>query len=323
MLQRILRTSLISLSKASWAQRTVTHWGIAWRVASRFVAGDTLEKAISAIRTLNSRGLMATLDHLGEHTTSVEDARGAVNEVLEALGAIDVAGVRSNVSIKLSQIGLILDENLCRDHLAQILARAQELNTFVRIDMEDSHLTAQTLACLAWARAQGFDNVGIVIQAYLYRSAEDLAAIISQAGHVRLCKGAYDEPAAVAFPAKKDVDRNYDRLATDLISGACKAGAPRISANGRIPPLPAFATHDLERIRFIQEEAQRQGMAKDAYEFQMLFGIRRDLQDALVGEGYLVRIYVPYGTHWYPYFMRRLAERPANIWFFVSNFFRK
>lgn len=323
MLQRLLRTSLISLSKAGWAQRMVTHWGIAWRAASRFIAGDSLEDAIQAIQTLNERGLLATLDHLGENTTSIADARGATDEVLCALAAIDAAGVRANISIKLSQLGLILNDDLCRENLDRILGRAQALNNFIRVDMEDSSLTARTLAMLAWARAQGYDNVGIVIQSYLYRSAQDVAAILAQQGRVRLCKGAYDEQPAVAFPAKKDVDANFDRLAADLIAGAVAAVSPKLSANGRIPPIPAFATHDPARIRFVQAEAQRHGLAKDAYEFQMLYGIRRDLQDSLVLQGHPVRIYVPYGTRWYPYFMRRLAERPANIWFFVSNFFRK
>jgi proline dehydrogenase len=323
MLQRLLRSILISLSKASWAQRTITHRGFAWRAASRFVAGDTLEKAITAIRALNERGLNATLDHLGEHTTSVEDTRSAVDEVLCALGAIEAAGLRANISIKLSQFGLILDDNLCRENIARILTRAQELNNFIRIDMEDSSLCARTLETLAWAQAQGFDNVGIVIQSYLYRSAQDIADILARQGRVRLCKGAYDEPDAVAFPAKKDVDENYDHLAADLMKGALAAGLPRISSNGRIPPIPAFATHDPARIQFIQAEAQRLGLAKNAYEFQLLYGIRRDLQEALAAQGHPVRIYVPYGTRWYPYFMRRLAERPANIWFFVSNYFRK
>jgi proline dehydrogenase len=323
MFRRMLRTSLISLSKAHWAQQAVTHWGLAWRAASRFVAGDTLEKAIDAIQRLNERGLMATLDHLGEHTASPEEARRAADEVVCALEAVDRAGVRSNVSIKLSQIGLVLDDALCRENLARILTRARELNTFIRIDMEDSSLTGLTLEMLASARRQGYDNVGIVVQSYLYRSADDIKAIMAQNGRVRLCKGAYDEPSSVAFAQKSAVDENYDRLAAELIAAALKTGAQQVSTDGRFPPIPAFATHDPARIQFIQAEARRQGLPKGGLEFQMLYGIRRDLQDALTSQGYPVRIYVPYGTHWYPYFMRRLAERPENIWFFVTNFFRK
>ena len=198
MRQRWLRNSLISLSKAGWAQNAVTRWGLARRVASRYVAGDTLEKAIEAIRALNGRGLMATLDSLGENTTNSEEAAGAADEIILALEAIDAAGARSNVSIKLSQIGLTLSESLCRENLARILTRARELDNFIRIDMEDSSLTARTLAALNWAVHQGFDNVGIVIQAYLYHSVEDIQAILAMNGRVRLCKGAYDEPPGVA-----------------------------------------------------------------------------------------------------------------------------
>lgn len=323
MFRRLLRTLLISLSKASWAQQVISHWQVAWRAASRFIAGDSLEKAITAIHALNERGLMVTLDHLGEHTTSADEARRAADEVVHALEMVDQTGVQSNVSIKLSQIGLTLDVALCRENLMRILARARDLNTFIRIDMEDSTLTGITLETLTWAWDQGYHNVGVVIQSYLYRSAADIANILEHNGCVRLCKGAYDEPASVAFPLKKDVDENYDRLAAQLIAGSLKAGARQVSTDGRFPPVAAFATHDPARIQAVQAEARRQGLPKGALEFQMLYGIRRDLQEKLTAEGYPVRIYVPYGTHWYPYFMRRLAERPANIWFFISNYFRK
>jgi proline dehydrogenase len=323
MWNRLLRTIIISLSKAGWAQHLVTGWGFAWRAASRFVAGDTLEKAILVIQELNRRGLMVTLDHLGEGVTTAAGATAATAEVTHALGGVDAAGVRANISIKLSQLGLLLDEELCRSNLAHILQCARSLNNFVRIDMEDSSLTGKTLEILDWAYRQGFTNTGAVIQSYLVRSAADVAMLMEKNTRVRLVKGAYDEPASVAFPRKTDVDENYDRLAAQLIAGASKAGAPQVSQDGRFPPIPAFATHDPTRIQFAQQEARRQGLPKNAIEFQMLYGIRRDLQDALVAQGYPVRIYVPYGTHWYPYFMRRLAERPANIWFFVSNFFRK
>jgi proline dehydrogenase len=322
MLARILRTFFISLSKAGWAQNVVSNWGFAWHFASRFVAGKDLEQALRVIQALNERGILATLDHLGEHTTRPEEACFAADEVIQALEAIDRSGVRSNISLKLSQLGLVLDEELCRQNLKRILARAQELGNFIRIDMEDSTLTVSTLAMYDWALEQGYRNTGIVIQSYLYRSGEDIRGILEHGGRIRLCKGAYDEPVEVAFPKKADVDANFDRLVTQLIDGALQSGAPQVSTDGRFPPIPAFATHDDARVRFAREEVRRLKLPKGALEFQMLYGIRRDLQDTLVAEGYPVRVYVPYGTHWYPYFMRRLAERPANVWFFISNFFR-
>ncbi len=323
MLRRFLRTFIISLSKAGWAQRMVTGWGLAWRFASRFVAGQTLEQALAVIQELNERGIAVSLDHLGENTTRPEEAREAAGEVIRALEAIDAAGVRANISLKLTQLGLVLDAELCRENLERVLRRARELGTFIRIDMEDSSFTERTIATYDWARARGYDNIGVVIQAYLYRSEKDICHVIEQGGRVRLCKGAYDEPASVAFPRKADVDANYDKLAALLLEGAVKAGAPQVSDDGRIPPIPAIATHDEARALFAQAEAHRLGLPKGAVEFQMLFGIRRDLQERLARQGYPVRVYVPYGTHWYPYLMRRLAERPANIWFFLSNFFRK
>ena len=323
MLRRFMRSFFISLSKAGWARRMVSGWSLAWRAASRFVAGETVEDAIRAIQALNQRGINATLDHLGENTTRPEEALQSTEEVLHALQALEAADVRANVSLKLSQIGLVLDEALCRQNLARILQEAQRLNNFVRIDMEDSGLTERTVAMYLWARQQGFDNTGIVIQSYLYRSEQDVAAILACGGRVRLCKGAYDEPASVAFPHKSEVDANFDRLAVQLMEGAQKVHQPEVSSNGRVPPIPALATHDEARIRAAQAAARQLGVPKGALEFQMLYGIRRELQDRLAAEGYPVRIYVPYGDRWYPYFMRRLAERPANLWFFVSNFFKR
>ncbi len=323
MLRRFLRTFIISLSKAGWAQRIVTSWGFAWRFASRFVAGQSLEQAIGVIQGMNERGIAVTLDHLGENTSSPEEAGEAANEVIRALEAIDASGARANVSLKLTQLGLVLDDSLCRDNLHRVLQRARELNTFIRIDMEDSPFTERTLQIYDWAREQGFCNIGVVIQAYLYRSEKDICHVAERQGSVRLVKGAYDEPPAIAFPRKADVNANYDKLAALLLESARKAGAPQVASDGRTPPVPAFGTHDEARVAFAQSEARRLGLPKGAIEFQMLYGIRRELQDRLAAQGYPVRVYVPYGTHWYPYFMRRLAERPANLWFFLSNFFRK
>lgn len=323
MLRRFSRSFFVALSKAGWAKHVVTRWGFARRMAHRFIAGETLEEALSAIQQLNNKGIQATLDYLGESTTSAAEARAAADEVIRALEGIDRSGVRANVSLKLSQLGLVLDEALCREILQGILTRARELGTFIRIDMEDSDLTEATVSMWEWACQQGFDNVGIVIQSYLYRSEDDIRRILQRGGRVRLCKGAYDEPATVAFPSKREVDENYDKLAKLLMEGAITAGTPQISQDGRIPPIPAIASHDEARIEFAKAEAKRLNLPRGAIEFQMLHGIRRDLQESLAKQGYPVRVYVPYGTHWYPYFMRRLAERPENIGFFLSNYFRK
>lgn len=318
----MLRTIFLSLSKAAWAQRLISRWGFAWRAAQRFVAGETAAQAVQAVSELNAQGITATLDHLGENTSSAAEAQQASEDVLTVLRAIDAAGVQANVSIKLTQLGLKLDEEMCRRSLLRIANEAQRLGIFIRIDMEDSSLTEQTLTLLRWLREQGF-AFGIVIQAYLYRSEADVQALMSEGVPVRLVKGAYREPPQVAYPRKADVDAAFDRLTQALIAGAQRAGAPQRSADGRRPPIPAIASHDEWRLRFAQQAAEQAGLPKMALEFQMLYGIRRDLQQELARDGYPVRVYVPYGTHWYPYFMRRLAERPANVWFFLSNFFRQ
>lgn len=318
----MFRFLFLSLSKAAWAQRLITSWGFAWRAARRFVAGNSAEEAVQAVRELNAQGIAATLDHLGENTSSAEEARQATADVITILRAIGTSGVQANVSIKLTQLGLLLDEALCRENLLQIAGEAQRQGIFIRVDMEDSSLTDKTLALLRWLRGQGF-LFGVVIQAYLYRSAEDVTALMAEGVRVRLVKGAYREPAQVAYPRKADVDAAFDRLTLKLIEGALRAGAPLRSADGRTPPIPAIASHDVARLRFAQQAAEQAGLPKEALEFQMLYGIRRDLQLELVRAGYPVRVYVPYGTHWYPYFMRRLAERPANVWFFLSNLLRK
>lgn len=319
----MLRALLISLSKAEWAKRLVTRWKVAWNVASRFIAGETLEEAMQVIQTLNTAGLNATVDHLGEHTTDAEEARRATEATLEILEEIERRNLRANVSVKLSAIGLTVDRGLCRQNLEQIVSRAKSLGNFVRVDMEDSSLVDATLDLIHWCYDQGYTNVGVAIQSYLYRSEQDTRRLVERRVPIRLVKGAYKEPPEVAYPRKRDVDANFDRLTDVLLQGVVEAGVPQISADGRFPPIPGLATHDEARICYAQQRAERLGLPKTALEFQMLYGIRRDLQQELVRAGYPVRIYVPYGTHWYPYFMRRLAERPANLWFFVSNFFRR
>ncbi len=320
----MLRSFFIYLSKAGWARRIVTHWKIAWRAASRFAAGETLQDAIQAIGVLNAKGIHATLDHLGEHTTNRDEAERATQDVLEMIDAIDQAGVKSNVSIKLSQIGMALDENLCVENLERILCHARDHSIFIRLDMEDSPWVDATLRIYREMRIhRGYENIGVVIQAYLYRSLEDVKDLEAVGTRIRLCKGAYQEPADVAFPKKSDVDANYDRLAEMLMDAALAFGKPESTLDGKFPPIPAIASHDPRRIEHARTYARKISLPKKAVEFQMLYGIRRDLQEQLAAEQYPVRVYVPFGTEWYPYYMRRLAERPANIWFFISNFFRK
>ena len=321
----MLRSFLIYLSKAPWAQRLVTSWGFAWRAASRFVAGETARDAIRAVGELNEKCINATLDHLGEHTSTVDEADRATEDILLILDQIEKAGVRANISIKLTQIGMGLDEEICRQNLVRILEKVKECKNFLRIDMEDTPYTDITLAMYYSMLQRGFNvsQVVLVVQSYLYRTEADVRKLLEYNTHLRLVKGAYKEPSDKAFPKKADVDANFDLLTKLMIDAACKIEANKISVDGRVPPIPAIATHDEKRIAFAKQYAEKVGLPKEALEFQMLYGIRRDLQEQLVNQGYPVRVYVPFGTHWYPYFMRRLAERPANIWFFVSNYFRK
>ena len=321
----MLRSFLIYLSKAGWAQRMVTGWSFAWQTASRFVAGESIPDAIRVIQELNEKGIVATLDQLGEHTTTAEEATHSTEGILEILDEIDKAGVKSNVSIKLTQIGMGLDDSLCLENLTRILHRAKGYKNFVRIDMEDSPYTDTTIELLNGVMDDGFNiqTVGLVVQSCLYRTEDDTRKLLEREVRFRLVKGAYSEPPDKAYPKKADVDANFDLLTKILIDAALAIESPELSEDGRIPPVPAIATHDEKRIDFAKQYAEKVGLPKEALEFQMLYGIRRELQDQLAAEGYPVRVYVPFGTHWYPYFMRRLAERPANIWFFISNFFKK
>jgi len=320
----MLRSLLIYLSKAAWAKRLVTSWGFARRTALRFVAGETLPQALEVVKQLNAASMHATLDHLGEDTHSPDEARQSTQEIIALLNAVDQAGIPSGISIKLTQIGLSLDETLCAQNLAQILAHARSLGIYVRIDMEDSPWVDATLRLASQMRDQhGFDHFGLVIQSYLYRSEEDTRLLLQQALTIRLVKGAYMEPAEIAYPKKKDVDAAFDRLTAMLLDASLLDSAPALSADGKTPPIPAIATHDEQRVAFAKDYAAQIGLPKDKLEFQMLYGIRRDLQERLVAEGYPVRVYIPYGSQWYPYFMRRLAERPANLWFFLSSLLKR
>ena len=320
----MLRTVITSLSKASWAQGMIMRWGFSRRAASRFVAGETREDALAAVRSLNALGIRATLDNLGENTSSEAEAGAAADEMITLLDDIDRSGVQANISIKLSQMGLLLSEEICWQNLNRILTAAAKCGNFVRIDMEDSSVTQATINLFRRARGEGFENVGLVLQACLYRTGNDMEQLLELDARIRLCKGAYLEPAAIAFPKKKDVDAVYDRLVT-LALTHIQANVEQFagSSDGRIPPLLAAATHDPRRIVFAQALSQRLGLPASAVEYQMLYGIRRDLQQMLAAKNYAVRVYVPYGTRWYPYLMRRLAERPANLWFILSNLMRK
>ena len=321
----MLRSSLIFLSKAAWAQKLITNWSFASNAAARFVPGEKTEDVIRAIRKLNENGFNATLNHLGEHISTADEAEKATDEILLVLNEIDKANVKSNVSIKLTQIGIGLDERICQQNLVQILTQVKKFNNFLRVDMEDTPYTDITISLYQSMLERGFDKrrLGLVLQAYLFRTEGDLRKLLGEGTRIRLVKGAYNEPPDKAYSKKADTDANYDLLTKIMIDAALKMDGNTISADGRIPPFVAIASHDENRIAFAKQYAEKVGLPKAAVEFQMLYGIRRDLQNQLKDEGYPVRVYVPYGTQWYQYFMRRLAERPANIWFFISNYFRK
>ncbi len=307
----MIRAIFLWMSHRKLLRRLIMRLAFARRAARRFVAGETIDEAIAAIRALRAAGILATLDHLGENVETEADARRATEDYLAVLDRIDAEGVQSHVSIKLTQLGLDLGVDCCRENVARLLRRAKEIGAFVRIDMESSDYTERTLEVFRSLRTE-FDNVGIVIQSYLYRSKDDVAALCQAGANVRLCKGAYKEPPDKAFPKKVDVDASYVALTHMLLSDAARARGV----------FAAVATHDPKMIDAAKAYAAEHGVPRDRFEFQMLYGIRRDLQQQLVQAGYTVRVYVPYGTEWYPYLMRRLAERPANVWFVLRNVFR-
>ena len=307
MVETMLRSAILYLASQQGLRDIAVHQPLARRLALRFVAGERLEQAIEVVRGLNSRGMHASLDFLGENTTNTAEAKLAAEEYLEILDRIAQARVDSNISIKLTQLGLDLDVDLARENLRRIVARAVEWDNFVRVDMESSAYTQRTLDLVRRAHAEFGNHVGPVIQAYLYRSAADVEDLIQRGMRVRLCKGAYKEPAAVAFPWKKDVDANLIRLAEQLL----------LKGN-----YPGLATHDEKIIDWVLGFVESRKIPSSRFEFQMLYGIRRGLQEKLASAGHNVRVYVPYGTQWYPYLMRRLAERPANLVFVLSNLLR-
>lgn len=319
----MLKSLLIALSKNIWLKKIILEWKPARFASRRFIAGETLNDAVTAVKTLNDLGLNATIDQLGEYTIDSEGAQQSTREVMQIIDVIVLHNLRANISVKLSQVGLTLDRELCKINIVKILNYANARGLFVRIDMEGSDITEKTFSIYRELIQEGFTNVGIVLQAYLYRTRKDIEELLRWNGKVRLCKGAYKEPTEIAFPKKADVDNNFDLLAKALLESAASPGSPRISSDGRFPPICALATHDEKRIAFALKLIEQLSIPATAVEFQMLYGIRRDLQSKIADKGYPVRVYVPFGTQWYPYFMRRLAERPANLWFFISSFFRK
>lgn len=273
-------------------------------LARRFVAGDTIDDALVQVKRLNAEGLKVTLDYLGEECETREQAQAARDEYLLMLRRISQEGADSNVSLKLTQFGLNLDQGLARDNLAAVAQEARRLGNFVRIDMEGSPYTQLTLD-LFYELFPRYPNMGVVLQAYLRRSLADAAECARRGARVRLCKGAYKEPPTIAFPDKAEVNRNYDAIARMLLKA----------------PLPAFATHDDERIRAVEEAALQAGVAKGQYEIQMLYGLRPRRWRELVREGHAVRVYMPYGTCWFPYYYRRIRERKENLLFVLRNLF--
>jgi proline dehydrogenase len=306
-----MRDFFLALSHSDRLRQMMVHFGPARAMARRFVAGETMADAVAAVRALNEQGLLVTLDHLGENVTSETEARDATTAVLEMLEEIETLDLRSGVSVKLTQLGLDVSPGLALENLGRIVARAEQASRFVRIDMESHDYVQVTLDLFeeVWGRHR---NVGVVIQAYLYRSADDIARLVEMGASVRLVKGAYDEPPEVAYADKADTDANFVRLMEQLLGEEARASGV----------FPAIATHDTKLIDWAKDHSRRHGISPEQFEFQMLYGIRSGLQRQLAGEGYRVRAYVPYGSQWYPYFMRRLAERPANVFFLLRNLLR-
>ena len=299
----MLRATLLYLSERKTPRRLLTSLPGARKLPQRFIAGETLPDAIAAIRRLNGDGFEVTLDHLGESVTNPAEAEATCRGYLEVMDRLQKEGLRANISIKLTALGLALDESLALKHARALVQRASQLQSFVRIDMEGSLFTERTLSVFRLAEAPP-DRLGIVIQSYLRRSAQDVDDLVARGARIRLVKGAYKEPAEIAFPEKSDVDANFVKLAEKMLASGI---------------YHAFGTHDPAMIAAVLDFARASKIGPERFEFQMLYGVGRRLQRELLQQGYRVRIYVPYGREWYPYFMRRLAERPANVLFLLRN----
>ena len=305
----MLKTSLLRLSESNTARKVITRAPISRSFAMRFVAGDTLDDALRAARALNDQGLSVSLDFLGESVKSREEATQAADMAVKIIEAIVREGLDANLSMKPTQLGLDIDEAFCRENIERVLGRARELGDgegeiFVRLDMESSAYTERTVAMVEALWADGYRNVGTVLQSMLRRTGGDVERMLALGARVRLVKGAYQEPESVAYPDKADTDRAYVEQMKRLLES---------------DPYPAIATHDEEIIDAARRFVWERGIAKESFEFQMLYGVRRDLQTRLREEGYNVRVYVPFGDSWYPYLMRRLAERPANVLFMAGS----
>jgi proline dehydrogenase len=306
--ETVARSALLYLARQEGLKDFATRFSPFRKVTTRFVAGEDIATTVKAIRELNAIGCTATFDHLNEGVTSAAETEGEVREYKQILAAIDESGIKSNVSIKLTQFGLAIDPELTYRNARAVVEEAARRGNFVRIDMEESKVTQVTLDIFRRLRSEfDLNTVGIVVQSYLRRTHADVQDLLKIPARVRLCKGAYNEPPEVAFPDKRDVDENYVRCMKLLLSSGVYHG---------------IATHDEKMIEATKRYEREQGISREAFEFQMLYGVRRDLQERLAREGYKVRVYVPYGKTWYPYFMRRLAERPANVWFVLKNFLK-
>ena len=303
----MLRHTLLYLSEQTWLRHWMENSSLSQKFTSRFVAGRTLSEGIRVLRSLSNERIEATLDFLGENVSSLEDAARSKTSYLEAQAEIRRAGLEATVSIKLTQFGLDISEAACRSNVVALLERAHESGGRVEIDMESTAYTDRTLDLVHALHERFPGNVRAVIQAYLFRSEDDVRSLSERKIPIRLCKGAYREPPHLAYARKSDVDVNYVKLMTFLLTQGL---------------YPAIASHDQNILRHASQFIREHGIPADRFEFQMLFGIRRDLQRELVAQGFTLRLYVPYGDAWYPYFMRRLAERPANLLFLAKNLVR-
>jgi len=310
MLDALPKTAFSVLASSHTLKRLASRYGMRrpGSFARRFIAGEAVPEAIDAAREIEKQGLMVTLDLLGESVSSTEDAGRATRAYVDMIGEIERAGVGRNISLKLTQLGLDVDRATCIDNLRRILDAATPGGFFVRIDMENSPYTEATLDALETVWNIGCRNVGTVIQSYLKRSPKDVERLNALGARVRLVKGAYREPSDVAFQQKADVDRAFVELMQQLMQHGT---------------YPAIATHDPAMLDATRAFADRERITPDRFEFQMLYGIRRDLQASLAASGYRFRVYVPFGKEWFPYFMRRLGERPANVGFVVRSLFRE
>ena len=308
----MLRAFFIYLSKLRWMRDLILKFSFTRKASRRFVAGETRQEAVGVIAAQAKQNILSTLDHLGESVETEVQARQAAQDYLDVLDYIAASGVTSHVSLKLTQFGLDVSGDLCRELVSSVIEKAAQIGTFVRIDMEGSPYTERTLTVYRDMRKK-HSNCGIVLQAYLYRTADDVRQLVDEGiANIRLVKGAYQEPASSAFPKKADVDANMVKLMQFMLGDEARAFCARL----------AMATHDEKLIEATKNVAAECHLPKDAFEFQMLYGIRSTLAKHLASEGYRMRVYVPYGNEWYPYFMRRLAERPANVWFVLFNFIK-